>query len=87
MTEEKTVPFHKAISISSPWKHVGDTDVAIIGRNPDAPDMGRVTLMIHSGAAMINLRPTIAELTELRDLLTAALYAEATSTFAVTEPA
>jgi hypothetical protein len=82
-----SVPFHKAMSISSPWKHVGNTDVAVIGRNPDAPNMGRISLMIHSGAAMLNLRPTIAEMTELRDLLTAALYAEATSTFAVTEPA
>jgi hypothetical protein len=70
--------FHERTNITSPWAHVGNTEVTLMGcDSTDTGNLaGRVSLVISTGTASVSIRPTLIELAAMRDMLTAALRAE-----------
>ncbi|HSC06797.1 MAG TPA: hypothetical protein VLD59_08220 [Steroidobacteraceae bacterium] len=66
----------KTIRVTHPMQHVGTAEVTVWPLNAahkTGEYAGRFVVAIHSGCATMHLRPTKAEMIELRDAIDAAI--------------
>ena len=62
--------FHESVLVSSPWAHIGRSTLTLMAdNNPEPVLVGRVSLVVDTGAASVHLRPSEQELVMLVAML------------------